>query len=196
MRHEHDFDNGVPGVGRYEEHADELKGVGFAKSQRVSHKVNTNPGPGQYSSEKVETSKVISFDKHSPKFPYSYYQHEQGKAGPGDYHTDKSHIKGIALDKSQRSKFKKNDNPGPGHYHQEVQAEISKNIILKTQGKFPYSYYTKQQGQSGPGDYHSEQVEEKGFHMGKAKRSSRHISETPGPGHYEQDVQQTKKVER
>ncbi len=63
MRREHDFDNGVPGVGRYEEHASELKGVGFAKSQRGTHKVNTNPGPGRYSSEKIETTKVISFDK-------------------------------------------------------------------------------------------------------------------------------------
>jgi hypothetical protein len=53
--------------------------------------------------------------------------------------------------------------------------------------KFPYSYYPKEQGQSGPGDYHKEHSAKKGFYMSKAKRTKKkRRSASPGPGHYNQ----------
>ncbi len=59
----------------------------------------------------------------------------------------------------------------------------------KSTGKFPYSYYKIEQGQAGPGDYHTDKHEIKGIvKWSKSRRGHKHEKETPGPGHYDHET--------
>lgn len=200
--------NNIPGPGQYEvnevnQSADRFRaesGYKFDKSKRDGlYKNSMSPGPGTYDAK-------VNYIVESAPRGYSLGKHN-GRAnlanknipGPGAYDPllCESH-KNIKFPKKERLNMiiKKDNTLGPGQYNQDI---AMNKLSAKPGIKFSKSEAVfKENKLPGPGNYDPKVsiFEKRAVPFLKEERIKQFRSDVPGPGQYENNLDQTSKVGR
>ncbi len=182
-------DANTVGPGRYNTRTidtNNSKGIKFSHAPRKLHSINNIPGPGEYE-PKVEHVKnnasAFSISKSSKEFNFKGVV---DSPGPGRYNINKDeHHKGISF--GLKNELKTDNFPGPGQY--EAKLDVTKSTIVShtiSKAKREELHKNKDEYNPGPGRYIVQDIKKtNSISFGKDKKYKDQLSETPGPGAYE-----------
>ncbi|OMJ68979.1 hypothetical protein SteCoe_33427 [Stentor coeruleus] len=171
-----------PGPGSYDTRGKEIGPKwGFGSQKRGEELKIAVPGPGAYESPGFLSKGGFSLtgrkkDKNPENFP-----------GPGSYESSRPRAKSPSWSMGKQSRSTKLFalSPGPGAYSlQNPNSHIISPVIGTSQRQF----LNNTQKTPGPGAYDSKFAVGGPKYTIKGREEKRHISTSPGPGHYNQEV--------
>ncbi|CAD8043184.1 unnamed protein product [Paramecium primaurelia] len=175
------FNNVTPPVGKYDLDQENNRKLKITiKGKRKQEKVSSIVGPGSYTIEPPKSNKKYGF---GDRFLMTY---ETEVPAPNQYHLNNNCLKssinkknGFMLSSSkQDSIYPRSLTPAPGQYEIDLNQQSTNQTFSKAP-RDPYYLDTP-----GPGSYHYEQKESKGFSF-LAKYKQPDPSNYPGPGTYD-----------
>ena len=205
------FENGktnLPGPGQYESQevaqmAEKFRarsGYKFDKSKRDGmYKDTISPGPGAY---QPKADVILESDGRGYSLGKSKGRNASSTKlvpGPGSYNPqNNTSNRNIKFQKNERinALIKKSEIPGPGQYEAD---KVAKSMYAAPGIKFSKGQpKLKENNVPGPGNYEIKQIalDKRSAKFTKDKKNQVQVSKVPGPGTYDQTLDQSSKVGR